>query len=613
MQKKLNKNKRDLNNEKLFLSKSVYAGIEVAEYGFYVSIVGDKKDRIHKKVRRNIEKEVLDCLENYSLKNNVKFVAAGVIKGEYSRNLASKLWLKHDIVPFIIKGSGSDPRVRTKNAALRISRNFDNKDLAKVKIKRDNRVDVARLVRLEDYKKTMPKKEFDRLLFLAEKFKSKKGKLVFISSTPQGGGVALMRHALIRLFRMLDLNVHWHVMIPDKKVFEITKIKFHNVFQAVNNYCIKLTREDKNIYNAWIRRNAKIFEEVFRSSSVIVIDDPQPSGLIPYIKKINPQAKIIYRSHIQLESCLMNKKGFAQEELCSFILRNANIADLFVSHPIKRFIPPNVDVRKTVLMPATTDLLDGLNKPLFKNQVKYYIGLFNEILAKEGQEPLNLKRKYIIQVARFDPSKGIPDVIESYRKLRKRLGNKRSKIPQLVIVGNGAIDDPEGKPIYNSTIDMLNRKEYCSFRNDVKVIRLAHNDQVLNALFRKSYVVLQLSIREGFEVKVTEALKKGKPVIAYKTGGIPLQIENGISGYLVKAGDTGEVAKRIYELLVDKEKYKKMSLEAKKRAKQTCFTSSNAVSWLFLATELIENGKVDGNGLRVSKLISMKEKNVGKL
>jgi glycosyltransferase involved in cell wall biosynthesis/Uri superfamily endonuclease len=615
MQKRSDKNKRDSNNKNSPLNESVYAGIEMAEYGFYVYIVGgskNKKDRIHRKVKRNIEEEILECLKDYSLKNNVKFVAAGIIKGEYSRDLASKLWLKHDIVPFIVEGKGSDSEARTKNAVLRVLKSSDDKDLVKVKIKRDNEVDVARLVKLEDYKKTMSKREFDRLLFLAERFRNRKGKLVFISSTPQGGGVALMRHALIRLFRLLDIDAHWHVMIPDKRVFKITKIKFHNMLQAVSNCCLKLTKEDKDIYNSWIRRNAEIFKEVFEKSSVIVIDDPQPSGLIPYIKKINPKAKIIYRSHIQLETCSMSKRSSAQKELYNFVLRNANMADLFVSHPIKKFIPPNVDIKKTVLMPATTDLLDGLNKHLFKNQVKYYLGLFNEILAKGGQKPLNLRRKYIIQVARFDPSKGIPDVIESYRKLREKLGNKRREIPQLVIVGNGAIDDPEGEPIYNSTINMLNKKEYISFRSDVKVARLPHNDQILNALLGNSYIALQLSIKEGFEVKVTEALKKGKPVIAYKTGGIPLQIENGISGYLVKVGDTDKVAEKIYELLVDKKKYEQMSREAKKRAKRTCFTSSNAVSWLFLATELIENGKVDGNGLRVSKLISMKEKDIGK-
>jgi trehalose-6-phosphate synthase len=44
-------------------------------------------------------------------------------------------------------------------------------------------------------------------------------------------------------------------------------------------------------------------------------------------------------------------------------------------------------------------------------------------------------QKYIIQVARFDPAKGIPDVIESYAEFRRRLAKHHPHIeaPQLVM------------------------------------------------------------------------------------------------------------------------------------------------------------------------------------
>ena len=52
-----------------------------------------------------------------------------------------------------------------------------------------------------------------------------------------------------------------------------------------------------------------------------------------------------------------------------------------------------------------------------------------------------------------------------------------------------------------------------------------------------SKFALQLSTREGVEVKVSEALHSGKPVIALRMGGIPLQIVDGKSGYLCEPGD----------------------------------------------------------------------------
>jgi alpha,alpha-trehalose phosphorylase (configuration-retaining) len=43
----------------------------------------------------------------------------------------------------------------------------------------------------------------------ANELKQRKVKIAFFSSTPQGGGVALMRHALVRFFRLLGVDGKW--------------------------------------------------------------------------------------------------------------------------------------------------------------------------------------------------------------------------------------------------------------------------------------------------------------------------------------------------------------------------------------------------------------------
>jgi glycosyltransferase involved in cell wall biosynthesis len=252
-------------------------------------------------------------------------------------------------------------------------------------------------------------------------------------------------------------------------------------------------------------------------------------------------------------------------------------------------------------MPAATDNLDGLNKKLSIDQIEYYMEIFNRQLENISQTPLDLKRPYIVQIARFDPSKGIPDVIESFRKLRKMLkeNGMTKDLPQLVIAGHGSIDDPEASIVYEEVMNILKSDVFENLVDDIKIVRLSNHDQVLNALFRKSKIVLQLSHREGFEVKVSEALEKGKLVIAYKTGGIPLQIENGVTGYLVRIGDTKQVAKYMFELLSDKNKYEKMCRNAAEKVNFDYFTVGNASNWLYLATELLEKGKVLGNTRRV--------------
>ena len=143
---------------------------------------------------------------------------------------------------------------------------------------------------------------------------------------------------------------------------------------------------------------------------------------------------------------------------------------------------------------------------------------------------MDLKIPYIIQNARFDPSKGIPDTIEAFSHLMKAYSLDDPQRPQLVIVGHSSVDDPDGIPIYNLTLNLIH-ENYPDLTDDIKVVRLPHIDQLSNALVRRSKIVLQLSHKEGFEFKVTEALMKGRPVIAYRAGGIPLQIEHNKSGF----------------------------------------------------------------------------------
>ena len=463
--------------------------------------------------------------------------------------------------------------------------------IATAKLTANNEVETVPLAMLADYQLITPPEDFSLLLTLAHRFEGKK--LVFFNSTAQGGGVALMRHALIPLFKLLDVDAHWYILLPNQAVFDVTKTKFHNVLQSVADKGVELTLKDKRIYNAWIKENAEKFDSVFRQADVIVIDDPQPSGLIPYIKKANPRAKVIYRSHIQIVASLVNQPHTPQHNTWNFIWKNVKEADCYVSHPIREFIPANVPAKKVVLMPATTDPLDGLNKPLTEEQMADYLNFFNRILFDEKQQSLDENRPYIAQIARFDPSKGLPDVIESYRKVRDMLNGENQAVPQLVLAGNGSIDDPDGLPLYHATLELLRSEHYADLASDVKVARLPHMDQLLNTLLRKSRVALQLSLKEGFEVKVTEALMKGKPVIAYRAGGIPLQIQDGMDGFLVEVGDTGQVAQHLYELLTNNDLYKKMSLAAAGLASKDYRTVPNAICWLFLAVYLLEHGKME--------------------
>jgi trehalose synthase len=98
---------------------------------------------------------------------------------------------------------------------------------------------------------------------------------------------------------------------------------------------------------------------------------------------------------------------------------------------------------------------------------------------------------------------------------------------QLLLVGGSATDDPEGAQV------LADVKAEAGDDGDIHILELPPTSHLeINALQRASTVILQKSLKEGFGLTVSEALWKGKPVIAGAAGGIPLQITHKYSGVL---------------------------------------------------------------------------------
>ena len=66
------------------------------------------------------------------------------------------------------------------------------------------------MLTLDDYKKTCDANTWNAMMHFVTTLKGKGTKIAFFSSTPQGGGVALMRHALVRLAKLLEVDLTWY-------------------------------------------------------------------------------------------------------------------------------------------------------------------------------------------------------------------------------------------------------------------------------------------------------------------------------------------------------------------------------------------------------------------
>lgn len=426
-------------------------------------------------------------------------------------------------------------------------------------------------------------------------------RIIFINATYEGGGVAIMRAPLIALLRSVGVDAHWYVLKPDEKAFLVTKRKFHNVLQNVAGPGVELTEEDKTVYEAWTKENVEALAGPISAADVIVIDDWQPSGLIPYIKGfggrpgLNPGAKIIFRDHIQTEGKLMSTPGTAQHKTWDYIWNHNQVckSDIFVVHPKNEFVPPDVADQKVAFVPAASDPVDDLNRPLNEDESRAGLAFINQQLAEnENQSALSDIRPYIALVARFDPSKGMPNAMAAYALAREKMlrrGLAMARIPQLLIVGNGSADDPDGVPVL-SEIMRLRSSTYRHIMDDIKVARVPANDIAINAVVRNSKLVIQPSTKEGFESRVTDAILQGKPVIGSRRGGIPLQIVSGRSGFVIDPEDTDAWAEHMCELMVNDVYYEHIKAQTKHLAKTYNYeytTVPNALNWLHMSAVIL--------------------------
>ncbi|KAF2733491.1 trehalose synthase (Ccg-9) [Polyplosphaeria fusca] len=562
---------------------------------------------------------LVDKFDHYRQEHLFKFVGAGMTQKvvALAPALPSLLWRELDIVPVVFPNdsarSSYPPRVRRNSGlvdeeadsmARKCVEKFGPTLQPRLQVGIHHMVEVdlggqAEITRFGDYALTVGERTWEATAKCIRSLKERNIRIAFFNSTPQGGGVALMRHALVRFFRLAEVDVRWYVPRPKPDAFRITKNN-HNILQGVAEKDLRLAQDQAKSLDEWAESNANTFwvspDQPLASpeeggAHVVIVDDPQMPSLVKIAKEIAPNRPVIFRSHIQVRADLADQEGTPTSEVWNWIWENVKDADLFISHPVRGFVPSNVTFPKVGYMPATTDWLDGLNKNMSNWDSQYYMDVFDVECFKQRMNKLAYPdREYIVQIARFDPAKGIPVVLASYAKFRRSYlkGHERKAIPQVVIAGHGAIDDPDATLIYDQTIADI-AENYEDIKEDIIVMRLGPTDQVLNVLMSCAYVALQLSTREGFEVKVSEALHKGTPIIATKAGGIPLQVEHGKSGYLVEPGNHEEVAMYLHKLFTDTEAYEKMSRYAEDNVSDEVSTVGNALCWLYLADELSNN------------------------
>ncbi len=334
-------------------------------------------------------------------------------------------------------------------------------------------------------------------------------KIVHINSTYQGGGVAEMLLSLVPLMNYVGLEAEWRIISGRTEFFNVTK-RIHNCLQGEAG---ELTPEEQELH---IRTNETFSEYTKIEHDAVIVHDPQPAPLIRFYKKRQPW---IWRCHIDLS----NPNTQVWSYLKQFILRYDR---LIFSH--EKYQPKNFPVKNYIIRPAIDPLIPK-NQPLSDQEI--------EKLFKEFEIPTD--KPIIAQVSRFDKWKDPEGVIDIFKQVKKEIDCR------LILIGSMASDDPEGWQIYENVL----KKAGSLIENREIILITIQHDLLVNAIQRKANVIIQKSLREGFGLTVTETLWKGRPVVASNVGGIPLQVKDGVNGFLLDPYDyTGFSEKIIYLL-----------------------------------------------------------------
>ena len=217
------------------------------------------------------------------------------------------------------------------------------------------------------------------------------------------------------------------------------------------------------------------------------------------------------------------------------------------------------------IVPPAIDPLAPKNMALSPEDASYVCQQFG----------IDTDRPLICQVSRFDPWKDPLGVIDAYRIVKEKLPDV-----QLALVGSMASDDPEGWDFFNSTV------AHADGDPDIHILNNFNNVGAIevNAFQSHADVLVQKSIREGFGLTVSEAIWKGRPFIGGRVGGIPLQVEDGVSGYLVDT--VHECARRTLDILYDPSLGKALGRSGKEYVRTHFLTPRYLRDYLRIFTEM---------------------------
>jgi trehalose synthase len=394
---------------------------------------------------------------------------------------------------------------------------------------------------LGDYATIATRGLMDEIRGLAQPLAGRR--VLHLSATAFGGGVAEINYTLVPLMVDAGLEVEWRIIRGQDEFYNVTKT-IHNALQGDPR---GLTDDQLETFRRYNALNAAELEDDY---DFVIVHDPQPVAVVDHFP--DSRARWIWRGHIDFST--------PNPDVLELLLPSIARYDAAVFH-MREYVPRGAGLPQSFIWPPAIDPLAPKNMALSQEDAAYIVDQFG----------IDVERALLTQVSRFDPWKDPLGVIDAYRIVKR----DRPDV-QLALVGSMAHDDPEGWDYYNRTL------AHADADPDIFILSNLNNVGAVevNAFQVHSAAVLQKSIREGFGLTVSEALWKARPTVAGRVGGIVAQIQDGQTGWLVSSPE--DCAAACLEILADPVEARQHALRGKEWVRRHFLTPRLLRDWLAL-------------------------------
>ena len=326
-------------------------------------------------------------------------------------------------------------------------------------------------------------------------------RVLHVSVAGSGGSVPALLGSLLPLAADVGIEPAWRVLFGPEVAGVAAQLR-----EGLQGAETTISEAD---WRAYLDACASAAADI--EHDLVVLHDPGTLGLAPALAG----KRVVWRCHVDASRpdppAWERARAAAQE--CEVVVPNATLAPPG-AEPVA-VIAPGIDP----LTPRNAEL-----PPLLAGRALRRLGL-------------DLDRPSVSQVMRLDGWKDPHTALEAFARVREGL-------PQLQLVLACELGE-EGFPALKEITD------YADSQDDLHLLTSYSGlgDLEIGALNQLSRVAIRSSLREGFGLAASEAMWRGTPVVGGREGGTPLQVRDGVDGYLAEGAE--EVAARVAELVSD--------------------------------------------------------------